>query len=137
MDFRLSACDAQAGRRPEPDEPDAQVIEDGPDDPMLMMTHMAPLHFGQIKGSTFPAFAGTGSNLLNKPRPVPPEYLFIPLGFEDAEIRTIKKFMVPLDTITLSRKSMKTEPLSPLNMPARARMFMPAEWKAVKTLLSV
>jgi hypothetical protein len=50
---------------------------------MRLMIRMAPLHFGQTRGSTFPAFAGTGSYFLNKSRPVSPEVFFIPLRLDD------------------------------------------------------
>jgi len=70
MDFRW---------RPGPDEPDAQVIEDGPDHRRVFDAADDP--------HVSPAFRANQwidlIDLLNQPRPVPPEDLFIPLRFED------------------------------------------------------
>jgi hypothetical protein len=62
---------------------------------MLLMIRMAPLHFGQTKGSTFPVFAGTGPYFLNKSRPVPPEDLFIPLRLDDGGNGVIVSLHLP------------------------------------------
>jgi len=51
---------------------------------MKLMIRMIPLHFGQTRGSTFPAFAGTDSYLLNQSCPAFPGCLHIFLRFEDA-----------------------------------------------------
>src|SRR5664279_2874615 len=62
---------------------------------ILLMILIFPLHFGQIKGSTFPAFAGTGSNLLNQSCPAFPECLFVSLWFKNAGDSIILAFLLP------------------------------------------
>ena len=55
---------------------------------MLLMIRMAPLTLRTDQRIDF-------VDLLNKPRPVPPERLFIPLRFEDAGNGVIAAFLLP------------------------------------------
>jgi hypothetical protein len=82
MDFR---------RRPGPDEPDAHVIEDGPDDRRVFDAADDP--------HVSPAFRANQwidlIDFLNKARPVPTEDFFIPLWFEDTGNDVIVAFLLP------------------------------------------
>lgn len=51
---------------------------------MELMIFIVPRHFGQMSGSTFPAFAGTGSDFLNQSGPTFPACRWGPVGFDDA-----------------------------------------------------
>jgi hypothetical protein len=77
--------------RPGPDEPNAQIFEDVPDDRWVFDIAddpHGPLTFRTDQGVDF-------VDLLNKPRPVPPERLFIPQRFEDAGNAVIVSFPPP------------------------------------------
>jgi hypothetical protein len=82
MDFR---------RRPGPDEPDAQVIEDGPDHRRVFDAADDPhgaLTFRTDQGIDF-------VDLLYQPGPVSPEDFFIPLRLDDGGNGVIVSFHLP------------------------------------------
>ena len=82
MDFR---------RRPGPDQPNAQMFEDVPNDRRVFNAADDP-------HGTLALRADQGIcliDLLNKTRPVPPEDLFIPLGFEDAGDSLVAAVLLP------------------------------------------
>jgi hypothetical protein len=88
MDFR---------RRHGHDEPDAQVIEDGPDHRRVFDAADDPhgvLALRTDQGIDFAYF-------LNEPRPVPPVRLYIPLWFEDTGNDVIAAFFLPFSPETL------------------------------------
>src|SRR5450759_3588836 len=72
------------------------------------MTRIVPLHFGQTRGSTFPAFAGTGSNLLNQSCPAFPECLHITLWFKDAGDSIIFACLLPFSPCDVAVVSVVT-----------------------------
>jgi len=78
-------------RWPGPDEPDAQVIEDVPDDRRAFDAADDPhgaLALWIDQGINFVYF-------LNKPRPVSPEDLCVPLRFEDTGDGIVAAFLLP------------------------------------------
>jgi hypothetical protein len=82
MDFRW---------RPGPDKPDAQVIEDGPDDRRVFDAADDP-----HDSLTFRTDQGIDLvDLLYQTRPIPTEDFFIPQRFEDTGNDVIAAFLLP------------------------------------------
>ena len=85
MDFR---------RRPGPNEPDAQVIEDGPDHRRVFDAAADPhgaLTLRTDQGIDF-------VDLLYQPCPVSPEDLYVPLRFEDARNGLFATVLLPFSS---------------------------------------
>jgi hypothetical protein len=95
---------------------------------IALMIRMVPLHFGQTRGSTFPAFAGTGSNLLNQSCPAFPECLFVSPRFEDTGNGVVNALLLTLSPWDVAIVSVISHICSPLrDMRTHGRQSLQSE----------